>query len=297
MYHLDKIILGDNQFFGVNHLSSERGIAREIHFQDVSNVIQVMEWALEFGAGGVMLSTHPRVGQICEAMKANPRLRDNMNIYANIPYIAKYVREANENGIMGLLSDISSRISMGDKIKMALRGGKNLIKKDFLELFKVLIDIEMAYFSGLNVKAVFLHNVLVDIALGLDTRDVFEFFADYIAKRYNALPGFGTLNLPMLITKLNNCGVTNALVMASFNKKGLYMNPSRESYEQIVSKYDFRLLANGVLASGALKPKDAFDYLFSHKPDASVIIGASSKSHLEESIDLLKVHYDSKRMV
>lgn len=293
MNYLDNIILGDNQFFGVNHLSYEKGIIKEMHFQDVENVIQVMEWALELGAGGVMLSTHPRVDSICEAMKKNPKLRNNMNIYANIPYIVKYVREVNEKGIIGLLFDILVRISLGNKMKMLLRGGKNLIRKDLFDVFRTLIDLEMAYFSGLKVKAIFLHNVLVDVALGLDTQEVFEFLTEYIMKKYNVLLGFGTLNLPKLMVKLNRCGITNPLISASFNKKGLYMNPSRKSYEECVSKYDFQLLANGVLASGALKPKEAFDYLFSYKQDISVVIGASSRNHLEETIGLLKSYYDS----
>jgi hypothetical protein len=183
---------------------------------------------------------------------------------------------------------------MGGKMKMVLTGGKNLIKRDFLDLFKMLIDVEMAYFTGLRVKAVFLHNVLTDLAIGLDTQDVFEFFAEYIRNKYKVLPGFGTLNLPMLMAKLKACGISDALVMASFNKKRLYMNPSREAYERCVSEYSFQLLANGVLASGALMPKEAFDYIFSHKPDASIIVGASSRNHLEESIGLLKDYYDNK---
>jgi hypothetical protein len=174
---------------------------------------------------------------------------------------------------------------------MALRGGKGLITMDFLDAFRILIDLEMAYFSGLKVKAVFLHNVLVDLALGLDARDVFEFFADYVAEKYEVLPGFGTLNLPAMISKLTRCGITHPLVMASFNKQGLYMSPSREAYEECVAKCDFQLLANGVLASGALRPEEAFTYVFSHKPDVSVVVGASSRTHLEESIGLLKKHH------
>jgi hypothetical protein len=175
-------------------------------------------------------------------------------------------------------------------MQMICRGGKSLIKRDYFDLLKTFIDMELSYFSGLKVKAVFLHNILTDLALGLDFQGIFEFFAEYIERKYRVMPGFGTLNLPMLMNKLNRCGITDALIMASFNKKGLYMNPTRESYEEYVAKFDFPLLAMGVLASGALKPKEAFDYVFSQKPDASIIIGASSKNHLEESINLLKDH-------
>ncbi len=291
MNYLDNIILGDNQFFGINHLSSEKGLVKEIYFQDLKNIIQTVEWAAELGATGVMLSTHPRAEEICKAIKSNAALRHNMNVYANIPYVAKYVREANENGIIGLLSNIFLRTSLADKMKIILKGGSGLIKNDLLDLLKILIDIEMACFSGLKVKAIFLHNVLTDIALGLDTQHILEFFVEYVTDRYDVLPGFGTLNLPVLIARLNDRGITNALVMASFNKKGLYMNPSKQAYEQCVSKYQFPLLANSVLASGAIRPKEAFDYVFSHKPDASIIVGASSRSHLEESLGLLRSHY------
>jgi hypothetical protein len=291
MDKIDRIILGDNQFFGVDHLSGEKGSSKEIHFQDVRNIIQVMEWAYELGAQGVMLSTHPRVEEVCNGIRSSRMLKDEFRIYPNIPYVAKYVRDATEKGLVGLIYDVLSRTSISDKFTMLVRGTKNLFKKDFFDMFRTLIDFEMSYFSKLNVRAIFLHNVLVDLIIGLDMNGILEFYADYIANRYGVLPGFGTLNLPILRKKLDACHVENPLIMASFNKKGLYMNPSREAYEDCIRKDDFQLLANGVLASGALKPKEAFDYLFSHSIDLSVVVGASSRNHLEETIGLLKSYH------
>ena len=43
--NLDKIILGHNQFFGTNHMSSERGAEKANYFSDINNVNKIVKIA------------------------------------------------------------------------------------------------------------------------------------------------------------------------------------------------------------------------------------------------------------
>ena len=61
------------------------------------------------------------------------------------------------------------------------------------------------------------------------------------------------------------------------------MNPSKEKVEQTIAKKDSYNIAMSFLASGAIKPKEAVDYIASIKGVNSVLFGASSKDHIKET--------------
>ena len=39
---MDRIIFGDNQFFGVNHLSDQKAREKEKKFRDIKNIIKIV---------------------------------------------------------------------------------------------------------------------------------------------------------------------------------------------------------------------------------------------------------------
>ena len=55
---MDRAILGDNQFFAVNHLSDERSRAQAIRFKDNRAIIDVLDQAMECGVNTFMCTTH-----------------------------------------------------------------------------------------------------------------------------------------------------------------------------------------------------------------------------------------------
>ncbi len=69
---LDLLLLGDNQFFGINHMSEEKARAQAIRFQDTSAIIDVIDIALDHGIRTLMCTTHDRIGKVCDHMRANP---------------------------------------------------------------------------------------------------------------------------------------------------------------------------------------------------------------------------------
>ena len=99
MINIDQVILGDNQFFGVNHMSQDKGKETYEQFKDLAEIKRILDYALSKGVKGVMFSTHPSIGQICNMIREEQYLRENLNFYVNVPYIIKYVSMVTEMGI------------------------------------------------------------------------------------------------------------------------------------------------------------------------------------------------------
>lgn len=279
---IDPIILGHNQFVGVDHLSQDRARDRIERFSDTQKILDVISCFYELGGRGMMLSTHQRATEIMRAIGSEPEISRNMNFYPLIPYAQGYIRRANEMGVVGMLNDVLGPASTSTKLKILFKGGINVMRKDFLNILSTLIDVELLPFKGFNTKAVFLHNVLTDLALSLRAQNIFEFYMDYVKDNYGVTPAFGTMNFASLVRSFDEWGFKKPLVMASFNKVGFQMNPSRVECERCLKEYDVDVLAMSTLASGYLKPRDAYEYLSLLPNIASYVVGVSSKKHVEE---------------
>ena len=283
---IDPIILGHNQFIGVSHLSQDAARARIEKFTNLENAANIVEFSLELGVKGMMLSTHPRAEEILYILKEKG-LAEELNFYPLLPYAEKYVRKANEKGIAGMLNDILKQGDFRKKLKILFQGGLGVLQKDYEKLIGTLIDSELLAFQDLNNKAIFLHNVFTDLGLGLGAKEVFEFYIDYIKDNYGAIPAFGTMNSARLVKTFDEWGIKKPLVMASFNKVGFQMNPSKEECEKALQQYEVDILAMSTLAAGYLKPKDAYEYLFSLPNIKSVVVGVSKKEHAKETFEII----------
>ena len=65
------------------------------------------------------------------------------------------------------------------------------------------------------------------------------------------------------------------------------MSGGKEVYERYLNEKTFRPIAMQVLAAGALRPKEAIEYLAGFPKIESVLFGASSKAHIQETRDLI----------
>lgn len=118
---------------------------------------------------------------------------------------------------------------------MIVKGGMTLVGKDAVKLMQMLIDLEFRLFKGLDVKVLFLQNIIVDLLLGYEVKDVFVEYCEYVRKKYCVLPGFITQNLPHMLTKLREWGIENAVVCSSVNKIGYLMSPSVATYVEAIN--------------------------------------------------------------
>ncbi|WP_461629851.1 hypothetical protein [Labilibaculum euxinus] len=290
MKQIDKIIFGDNQFFGINHMSQEKAQQLSENFFDINNIFKVYDQAIDAGIEGIMLNSNDRAKDICNYFRENKDKYGHLNWYPSIPYPHKYANMVAEKGIMPTINEVLFKDnSAGGVLGMIAKGSAAVLTKDAIKLMQMLIDVEMKMFKGLNVKVVFLQNIVVDLILGYDVKEVFVEYCKYIKKKYNALPGLITQNMPHLKAKLEEWGVEEVVICSSFNKIGYLMSPNVESYEQAAKNNDsskYQLMAMSTLASGAISAKDAYSYI--NKRDIqSVVFGASSQKHIEETVSLI----------
>lgn len=288
----DKIILGHNQFFGVNHLEAQAGSQKEAYFSDISRILDIINFSYEQGVRAMMMSTHERALLVSEEILRNQRLRDEWGVYLLVPYVAKYIKQANEKGLINVVKTALGGTNFQDKLSMFMRGGMGLITKDVKKMLTAMIDFEVAQFSKLNLRAIFLHDVMTDLVLGWEMPYVLELFGAHVQKKYKAIPAFCTKNLPKLMELLKQTEIRNPLVMASINKLGYQVNPSKEAFEACLHNYDLKLLAMSTLAAGYLKPTEAYEYLFSLPHVESVVVGVSSKGHALETFSEIRRHFE-----
>lgn len=281
---MDKVLFGDNQFFAVNHASDEKARAQSIRFKEDAAIINVLDQAIDLGINTFMCTTHDRIANICEHMRANPAQYKNFNIYPCMPYAHKYANAVTELGIMGTIKQYIP----GNIFGTIAKGGLAIVNKDFIKLMELLVDAEMKMFKGINTPVIFLQNVIVDMILGLKMYDVLKAYDAYIRKKYNAEPGYITMNMPLLLDTLNSLGIENPIICSSINKIGFRMSGGVELYEKYLNEKQFRPIAMQVLAAGALRPKEAIAYLGKFPKIESVLFGASSKGHIQETKSLIE---------
>ncbi len=286
---LDRIIFGDNQFFGINHMSEEKADALMEKFKDLKAIMNVIDIAYDAGIRAFMLNTNERAKEICDYIRQHQNRYADMSFYPSMPYAHKYAQVVAEKGIFGALREvILADSSAGDILGMVKKGGMSLFERDMMKVMQMLVDMEMKIFKGLNVKVVFLQNIVTDLLLGLGVKDVFISFASYIRDKYGVEPGFNSMNMPKLVDFLLECGIDNPIVCSSINKAGYFMNPDIKDYEQTIREKRFRPMAMSILASGAIRPQDAIEYVCRQPQIQSVVFGASSKQHIIETKELIE---------
>jgi hypothetical protein len=178
---MDRLLFGDNQFFGVNHMSEEKARAQQMRFQDVDSIMQVLDYAYDDGVTTFMCTTHDRIEQVC----------------------------------------------------------------------------------------------------------------DHVRQRYNAEPGFITMNLPRVLDDLDRAGVENPIVCSNINKLGFRMSGGVEGYLDAMDKRPFRAVAMSVFASGAVPPREAIEWVCGLPNLESIVFGASSRANIASTVSLVDEYWQA----
>jgi len=281
---MDKVLFGDNQFFGVNHMSEEKSRAQSMRFRDTQAMIDVLDMAYEEGIKSFMCTTHDRTSEICDYFRSNADRYPDYQFYPGMPYAHKYANAVTDDGIVGAIKKFLPNDGLIDAV---MRGGSSLAKKEIDGIATLLIDAEMKMFEGLSTPVIFLQNVVTDFLLGLGMKDAFRIFADHIKLKYNAEPGFITMNMPRLLDVLEEVGVENPIICANINQLGFRMCGGVELYNQTLEQRQFRPIAMSVLASGAIPPRQAIEYVSKLPKVQSIVFGASSLGNIRQTKALI----------
>ncbi|MDC8001203.1 hypothetical protein POV26_09145 [Aequorivita todarodis] len=276
---MDKVIFGDNQFFGVNHMSEQTAIKQAQKFRTADDIYKTLEYVNDIGIKSFMFTTHNQLEEVFEKMKKNPKF-DDFKLYPSMPYAHKYADALVELGPFEMIN----KFTPGNKLISGLKGVGSVLSANPVPIMKLLVDSEMKLLKGMNVQGIFLLNIVTDLILGLEMHDILFEFAQYTEKKYNVKAGFFTMNYVKLHDVLvNKLGLKDPIIVSNINKIGFRMNPSKVEVERILAKKDSYNIAMSFLASGALRPKEAADYIASIEGVDAVLFGASTPSHIKET--------------
>jgi hypothetical protein len=288
--NIDPILLGHNPFFGIDHLSQARGNEKAAQFSDVERIVAAMRMCHELGVRGMMMSTHAQAAPLCAAIVRDKRLAAEWRFYPLVPYMQKYVRGANEKGLVNVVLDTLGGTSVTQKFKLLVTGSRGIVSRDVQHGLKLLLDVELLPFKKLQLGAVFLHDALTDLALGLGVESVLNVFRDHIRQDYRVPAGLITKNVPFLRRRLHALGWDNPLVMAAFNAAGFWVNPSLPDCETAVREPGMTFVAMSTLAAGHLTPEAAYSYLGRFLEVAAVVVGMSNPRHADETVRAIRQH-------
>jgi hypothetical protein len=285
---MDRILFGDNQFFGVNHMSEEKARQQAARFQDLQEIIDVLDAVYDEGIRVFMCTTQDRMIDICKHFRQHKDRYPGFKFYPCMPYAHKYANAVTEYGLLGALQRFSPNAS---KFATILKGSVSIARGDVEGITQLLIDSEMSMFHGLETPVIFLQNVVTDLLLGLGYKDGFRIFADHVRRKYDAEAGFITMNLPRLLDVLDELGLEDPIVCSNVNKIGFRLCGGIDAYEKIIASRKFRPIAMSVLASGALQPREAIEYVARQKKIQSIVFGASSRANIRQTKNLIDEFY------
>lgn len=281
---MHRILFGDNQFFGINHMSEEKARAQAMKFQSVDAIIDILDAAYDEGIRVFMCTTHEQIGSVCDHVRAHPERYKDLEFYPCMPYAHKYANAVTEHGMMKAIRMI---LPDGSFFGTLVKGSLSVAQKDLEGIAEVLIGAEMKIFHGLKTPVIFLQNIVTDLILGLQIKHAFRLFSDIVKSKYNAEPGFITMNMVRLLDALDEAGIDNPIVCANINKLAFRTSGGLKAYEVAIANRRFRPVAMSIFASGAIPARQAVEYVCGQQQIESIVFGASSRANIRETKRLI----------
>jgi hypothetical protein len=301
--HSMSLLVGDNPFHGISHLSPDRARSRHsgISQENVLNAARLVKLSLENGANGFMFSVDEVTLSILKILRADRGL-ENVNLYAIVPYAYEYVRRATQaGGVSGLGKSIAKEMIFSSNVKVLLSNTSGLLRFDPSSLLRTYVAYEMARIKDAAknktcLKSILLHEIITDMALALNLEELFESYIKFVEKS-GVRPGFETRNFAYLVNKFSewNIDFSRVTITSSFNKIGFQMDPSKTECERALDRvHGAEVIAMSVLAAGYLKPAEAATYLANLPKINGVVVGVSNERQSIETFPLLKQTFGSK---
>ncbi len=290
------LLVGDNPFHGVSHLSQERVRSRDPAIEQADYGAGLVATSIENGADGFFFTASGTTLAICRLLAARD-LGGTVQLHAIVPYAFELARSAvRVGGLPQLGKDIVKQIVLSRDLKAAASGVLGVVRSDPAALLKAYLFYEVSRIrsaskasKNLNLASVLIHEVITDMALGLDMEWLFKTHVEAMQDR-GITPGFDTRNYPMLLEKLEGWGIdlSQLIVATPFNSIGFQMAPSREACEERLALGNGpNVIAFSVLASGHITLPEAAEYLDTLPNLAGVAVGVSKEQQARETFSLL----------
>jgi len=278
-----KIILGDNQFFGVNHFDLQKGEKTKSKFDTTNKIQSFINKALEIGMDGFMINSNEKGYELISETDFD----SSKEIHYSIPYPHKYASMINENGMLSLLSFLIKNTSF---LKNIIGGVKLVATQNLTSITPLALNLEVPN----NLKKgsyIYMQNIITDLLMGMGRGDLLiEFIKNVYKLGYK--PGIITLNPIMfdeLLKKTNNKDILKELVVCfNINKEGFNVFPSLKNVEDLVrSKPNYKLMGMSIFASGAANIPSSIDYIKQLNLDY-VVFGSSRIENVKSNLKLFR---------
>jgi hypothetical protein len=288
------ILVGDNPFHGISHLSQEQARNRADKNDSIASKADIVVVALQNGANGFSFSVSDVTLSILKELRVRGETKD-LKLYAIVPYAFEYVRIATQTGTPGLAKRFVKQIAFSGDIGAIIGSLGTLLTMSPERLMKTYLAYEISRIRSaagkkIVLSSILLHEVITDMGLALNFDWLFKSYIAYLNKK-GITPGFNTRNFPFLVKKFCEWGISldDTLIETQFNKAGFQMNPSREECEKTLSNVSSPIvLAISVLAAGYFKPPEALDYITSLDNLKGVVVGVSKMQQANELFPLLE---------
>ncbi|MGD6850508.1 MAG: hypothetical protein ACQCN6_00430 [Candidatus Bathyarchaeia archaeon] len=287
-----RLLVGDNPFHGISHLSQERARVRssEENTDCTQQATRLVELSLQNGADGFLFSVDDTTLSIIRNLNHNPII-GNAELYAIAPYAYEYVRKSTlTGGVSGLAKSLAKEMVFSSNAKVLAANLGGLLRFNLSALLKTYVAYELSRIKSasggrLPLKSFMLHEIVTDMALALNMEGLFKSYIKFVDS-YHVRPGLETRNFPYLVAKFKEWQIdfSKLTLMSSFNKVGFQMCPTKEECEDALEQVkDAEVIAMSVLAAGYLKPEDAIGYLANLDGISGLVIGVSKERQALET--------------
>jgi len=288
------LLVGDNPFHGISHLSQERARARGDEIDHAEYAANLVATSLENGAGGFMFSVSEKTLSILQIICEKPG-RMCPALYAIVPYAYESVRLATHLGTVGLAKKLAMQVALSGNLRAIMTGLHGIVRMDPVALMKTYLVYEISRIKSSagkrrNLDSVLLHEVITDMALALDLDWLFKSYIRFIGE-LGIKPGFETRNFVYLVSRFKewNLDFSEIMIATPFNKIGFQMNPSRVECEKALAEVpESNVIAMSVLAAGYLKLPEAIDYIKGLSNIKGVVVGVSKEKHAYETFTVFR---------
>ncbi|HSV49721.1 MAG TPA: hypothetical protein VLH35_05345 [Candidatus Acidoferrales bacterium] len=298
------LLVGDNPFHGISHLSQEHARIRpyEQTLGSSDYAANLVQLSLENGANGFMFSVDEITLSIIRNLSVN--FDGEVQLYAIAPYAYEYVRKSTQTGgVSGLAASLAKEMIFSKNIKVIAENLGGLARFDLSALLKAYVAYELSRIKSamngsknIHLEAFMLHEIVTDMALALDMKDLCKGYISFLKKNH-VRAGFETRNFPFLVDKFSEWGFdfNELTITAAFNKVGFQMCPSQWECEvALENAKGAEVIAMSVLAAGYLKPAEAYSYVASLEGLSGLVIGVSKEYQATETFKLFsESHYEA----
>jgi hypothetical protein len=278
-----KQILGDNQFFGVNHNDLAKGETTKMQFKSDESIISFINQATSLGLDGFMMNSNTRGYEIIQSISKCY----SAEIHYSVPYPHRYATIVNESGMLKLLNYIIKKSSFKS---LFFHFPRFLIFRDVRFLLPLILELEIPK-SLKKGNYVYLQNIVTDLLLGVNRHDLLNSFCSSIVK-LGYYPGLITLNpvkLDKVVSRFDIELQKKMIICFNININGFNVFPDLESVEALVKKKSlYKKMGMSIFSSGGAKSiNNSIEYIKRLKLDY-IVYGSSNIENIIENYSLLK---------